>query len=181
MRRLVGEDFYRLFASFEHTAFRLEALDRYTVPDEDEQYRRFLADEPLDNTYMKPWLDIVADLATAGKRMQRVRVATEPLGDYLRFQFTCGYPYDIEAGEDIRILGSETAQALGVPRQDFWLFDSRQLARMYFDAEGHFLGAELVDEPATVVRHCYWRDAALHYAVPYQRYVAERLLLGRGS
>ncbi len=181
MSRLVGEDFSRLFASFEHTAFRLEVLDRYTVPDEDEQYRKFLANEPPDNAYMKPWLDMLSDMAAAGKRMQRVRVAKEPLGHYLRFQFTCGYPYTIEAGEDIRILGSETAQALGLPGQDFWLFDSRQVARMHYDIEGHFLGAELVDEPGTVVQHCYWRDAALHYAVPYQRYVAEHLLLGRAS
>ncbi len=181
MSRLVGEDFSRLFATFEHAAFRLEVLDRYTVPDEDEQYRRFLANEPLDNAYMKPWLDMLSGLAAAGKRMQRVRIVREPLGDYLWFQFTCGYPYTIEAGEDIRILGSETAQAVGLPAQDFWLFDSRQVALMHYDAEGHFLGAELVDEPATVVRHCYWRDAAVHYAVPYQRYIAERLLLGRRS
>jgi len=51
--RLVGEDFSRLLASFEHTAFRLEALDRYTVPSEEEPLRTFLANEPQARGWLK--------------------------------------------------------------------------------------------------------------------------------
>jgi len=118
-------------------------------------------------------------MTAAGKRMQRVRVVDEPLGDYLRFEFAF-YPDTIEAGEDIRILDRRTAEAAGLPAHDYWLFDSSRLALMRYDAEGRFLGAELVEDPVMVVRHCYWRDAALHYAVSYQRYLAERLLVRRG-
>jgi hypothetical protein len=42
---------------------------------------------------------------------------------------------------------------------------------MVYDDEGRFLYAELVSDPAEIIRHAYWRDAALHHAIPYQQYV----------
>jgi Family of unknown function (DUF6879) len=42
---------------------------------------------------------------------------------------------------------------------------------MAYDEEGRFLYTELVPDPAEVVRHAHWRDAALHRAIPYQQYV----------
>jgi hypothetical protein len=41
---------------------------------------------------------------------------------------------------------------------------------MDYDDRGAFLYAERVTDPAEVVRHCYWRDAALHRAAPYHDY-----------
>jgi hypothetical protein len=53
---------------------------------------------------------------------------------------------------------------------------------MRFDDDGHFYGVELTDDPHAVARCCYWRDAALHHAIPYERYIAEHPeQLGRAS
>jgi hypothetical protein len=120
---------------------------------------------------MQSWLSMVEESRTNGRRFARVRVVTQPLTDYSRFgiwsaKFTC------EAGEDIRYLTRE--QAGGLPDHDYWLFDSRKLVRMRFDEHAVSLGGELIDDPAEVVQHNYWRDAAWHEAVRRDDFAAEQ-------
>jgi hypothetical protein len=169
-----SEEFDQPFQTFEHSAFRLEALDRYAVPIEEEPVRRFLAGEPVDLAWLTPYLTLVQHARAAGKRFQRVRVVSEPLidNDYLRYEFAY-YPHTIAAGEEIRILPRYQAEALELPDRDFWLFDSRLVALMRFDREGHLHGVELTDDPQVVAHCCFWRDAALHHAIAFERYVAE--------
>jgi hypothetical protein len=167
-----GADFAGLFDWFNARAFRLETLDQYAEGYEQEAVERFLAGEPLDPGFIAPWLERVAATTAAGRRMQRVHVVTEPLSDYLRYELD-GYRFTVAAGEDVRILPRPQARALGLPHQDFWLFDDGPAARLHYDRQGTFLGAELVEEPAVVADYCRWRDAALEAATPYARYVAE--------
>ncbi len=39
------------------------------------------------------------------------------------------------------------------------------LVRMHFDDDENFLGGEVIEDPAVIVQHNYWRDAAWHFAV----------------
>ncbi len=174
-----SEDFDRLFQTFEHTAFRLEALDRYAVPIEDEPVRRFLDGEGVDTGWLAPWLTLVQGATAAGKCIQRVRVVSEPItdNDYLRYEFAY-YPHTVAAGEDIRVLPRTQAERLDLPNRDFWLFDARLVALMRFDREGHLHGVELTEDPQVVARCCYWREVALHHAVPFDRYLVEHGELG---
>jgi hypothetical protein len=167
-----GDVFAGLFDWFTTRAFRLETLDQYAVGYEEEAMRRFLAGEPIDPDIIAPWLDRVAAVTAAGRRMERVHVVTEPLSDYLRFEMD-GYRFTVAAGEDVRILPRSVARELELPGEDFWLFDDGPVARMHYDRHGNFLGAELVEEPEVVARYCRWRDVALEAATPYARYVAE--------
>ncbi|HET6270324.1 MAG TPA: hypothetical protein VFE00_09675 [Arthrobacter sp.] len=159
-----GPEFGQLFRAFEHTAFRLEVRDQYDAPYENESLRKFLAGEQDDLPWVQSWLAMIREHTAEGRRFSRVRVVSMPLTDYSRFgvwaaQFTCG------AGEDIRYLTRDQAQAEGLPDQDYWLFDSRMLVKMHFDEADHFLGGEIIDDPPVIVQHNYWRDAALHQAV----------------
>jgi hypothetical protein len=80
------------------------------------------------------------------------------------------------------VLPRGRAEGLDPPDRDYWLFDSRQAALMRFDDDGHFYGVELTEDPHAVARCCYWRDVALHHAIPYERYIAEHPeQLGRAS
>ncbi len=102
--------------------------------------------------------------ATAqGRRFARVRVVSMPLTDYSRFGVWCAQ-FTNAAGEDIRYLRRDQADAENLPRHDYWLFDSRKLVRMHFDDSNVFLGGEIIDEPTVIVEHNYWRDAAWHHA-----------------
>jgi hypothetical protein len=149
---------------FEHTAFRLEVRDRYDASYENESLRRFLAGEQDGLRWMQSWLVMLRDLAVQGRRFARVRVVSLPLTDYSRFGVWCAQ-FTNGAGEDIRYLTRDQAQSEGLPAHDYWLFDSRILVRLHFDDEDRFIGGEAIEDPAVIVQHNYWRDAAWHKAV----------------
>jgi hypothetical protein len=103
--------------NFERSAFRLETLPEYNVPQEAEMLARFKRGEPVDLPDDHPWLERVRHHCRAGKLMRRIRVVSYPLTDYLRMEMSW-YPKSVSAGEDIRIT---EVQLSG----DFWLFDER--------------------------------------------------------
>jgi hypothetical protein len=165
-------EFGRLFTRFEHTAYRLETLQVYDVGYEDESFRHFLAGraDPPDQA-KNEWTAMIRDAVRAGKVMQRVHVVVEPLTDYLQYEIGWSYGPNVEAGEDIRIMSAQKWDDADRPAEDYWLFDSSDLWIMKYDAEGRFLFTEKVTNPAEIVRHCYWRDAALHRATCFRDYV----------
>lgn len=169
MTLLTGEDFEQLFATFEHTAFRLEVRERYNGIDyEVEPLRQFLAGQPVDLAFAQAWFDLMRSHRAAGRRIERVRVVSRPHSDYTRYAlWLC--QYNTEAGEDIRYL--DRAHAGGLPNEDYWLLDSSRLYVLRFDDDDNLLGAEQIEDAASVVvQHCFWRDAAWHYAIPYPQY-----------
>jgi hypothetical protein len=152
--------------------------DRYDESDEIESLAKYLAGEPDDLQWMQEWLDLVREASAAGRRFARVRVVTVPLTDYSRFGVWCAQ-FTNGAGEDIRYLPREQADAAGLAKHDYWLFDSKTLVRMDFDDNDAFLGSELIYDPAEVVQHNYWRDAAWHHAVRRDDFASQQHL-GRG-
>ncbi len=174
MARVTGKGFEALFASFEHTAWRLETRTAYNIDYEAAEYQRFLAGKPR-NVYpaFKAWLDMIKTATVERKRFARVRVVPDPLTEYLRFE-AAGCRFNVGAGEDIRYLDADRADELGLPRNDdFWLFDSIRIARLHFDDDDRPLGAELIDDPVQVVEANRLRDAAWHYAVPYTTWIQQ--------
>jgi Family of unknown function (DUF6879) len=160
-----------LYDSFEHSVFKLEVRDRYNLAAEQESLRRFLAGQPDPERATRPWLAKMQAATGQGKRVERVRVVSEPHSDYIRWELA-GTPYNLAAGEDIRYLPRDCAEQVGLPDHDFALFDSTRLVLLHFDADDQPLPHELTTDPAVVVRHCYWRDLAWHYAIPYSQYSA---------
>lgn len=172
MNLLVGDDFRQLFKTFDHTAFRLEVRDRYNVPEEAEMVRKFLTGEPDEGRKSRPWLDLIREIRSAGKRFERVRVVSLPSTDYSRFGHA-GAEINNWAGEEIRYLDRVKAESVGLPNHDYWLFDSRKLARMHFDEDDRLLGTEIIEDPAEIVRHNYWRDVAWHHAIRREDFAIE--------
>jgi hypothetical protein len=121
-------------------------------------------------TWFSNWLTMIREATQEGRRFSRVRVVSTPLTDYSRFGIFCS-EYTNAAGEDIRYLTRDQAGEL--PDYDYWLFDSRKLVKMLLDDEENFLGAEVIDDPAVIVDHNYWRDAAWHKAVRRDDFAAE--------
>jgi len=164
-------EFSGLFERFEHTAYRLETLQAYSAPTEAEPLAAFLdGRQPEAHPGKRSWIALVRGARDRGKIMQRVHAVTEPLSSYLRFEIGWSYQLNVEAGEDIRILPAPWPH--GLPHADYWLFDSRDLVQLAYDQNGQMTGAQLIDDPAEIVDACFWRDAALHAAVPYHEYLA---------
>jgi len=172
---LIGPEFSKLFRSFEHTAFRLETLDHYKSDNESAALRQFVAGEPDDLDWFQNWLTMIRGATAEGRRFMRVRVVSTPLTDYSRFGVWCAQ-FTNGAGEDIRYLRRDQADAEKLPNHDYWLFDSRKLVRMHFDDADAFLGGEVVEDAAEIVNHNYWRDAAWHLAIRRDEFATEQHL-----
>ena len=166
----LGRDFTGLFC---RRVFRLETLDFYDAENEHEPYTRFLAGERVDPSWRKPWQGLVTKVCGSGRIMQRVHVVSEPVTSYVSFSLLHGYPYNVVAGEDVRILGR--AQAGGMcSRGDWWLFDDILAAVLVYDGSGAVERVEMNDDPVVLAGLCDVMDGALRLAVPLGQYVSEK-------
>jgi Family of unknown function (DUF6879) len=150
-------------------------LPAYSVDEEAESFRAWKEGQPPPAWQLdRGWCRLVADATAAGKFMQRVRLVRYPLSDYVRFEMDWGYPQNIEAGEDIRILGLSRDDELPfIPEPergyDFWLFDGVTVVRMDYDGAGRFIGP--VDASEHLSRFMDCRDYAMRRARPFNVHV----------
>jgi len=124
--RMAPADFLGRFAGLlgERASYRLETLDVYHDPSEEDDFRRFRDHgEPVRRTQW--WYDHVRRSLASGKVMARVHVVSEPLTAYLQFEINAYLVNGAAAGEDVRILPRPRAAALGLPTFDYWLMDSK--------------------------------------------------------
>lgn len=151
----------------------MEVRERYNAPRETESFRTFLDGEPDNLVWAEAWFSMIREATAAGRRFSRVRVVSVPLSDYSRFGLWASQ-FTNAAGEDIRYLTRNVTQDVMLPTHDYWLFDSRKLVKMHFGEDDLFLGAEIIEEPAVIVEHNYWRDAAWHRAVERNIFATEQ-------
>jgi hypothetical protein len=152
-------------SNFERSAFRLETLPEYDVPQEAEWLEAFKRDGSLP--HLSPendsWLKLVSSCGPQQKQMQRVRIVTHPLSDYLRFELAL-FQSSVASGEDIRVASDHSFDC-----GDFWLFDDHTVILLRYDAGGRFVGT---DQPADVVPYRRIRDLALERSIPLGQYLA---------
>jgi hypothetical protein len=169
---LTNKEFGDLFDSFGQSAFRLESLDRYTVPAEAVEYRRFLVGELFPVSAEDEWAQLIRKNVHQGKIMQRVHVISMPLTPYLRYEIEWGYVYSSLAGEDIYLI-----ERADVPREilripEFWLFDRKTLIVMHYDPIGHFVNAERNDSPEAIAACCQASASLLASATQLKQFLA---------
>lgn len=166
------DEFDRLFTQFKYTAWRLESRRRYASDEQTETYAQFLRGEAVNwDGVDAEWCAERREQTALGKKYQRVRIVDDPP--------TPGQLYLLDnakrnssVGEVIHCLRREDADRLALPDEDFWLFDSRLVARLNIDDDDQLLNVELITEPAEVLRYTQARDAAMHQAVPYEEFAA---------
>lgn len=167
---LNDQEFNRLFLDFRYTAYRLETLQRYDVAYEKDEFNRFLSGESR-GTFpgISEWIDsTVVEAVAAGKRVHRVHVVETPLSDYIRFECAWAYEHTVAAGEDVRIIVVSAGDWPELPHFDYWLFDSSLLVAMFYDENGTFKSAEIVEEPRRIVEANRWRDLAIGASATYR-------------
>lgn len=163
MTLLDGDTFSRCFEDYTRSAWRFETQPVYTMPDEQPGLARFLAGKPMPDNHNADWHEEIRRWVAAGKSIGRVRTVRQPLTDYQRYQLAWGIPGNINAGEDIRILDL-TDDDLGLPDQDFWMFDESIVVHLNFNPDGTLLNVDQVENPE-LGQYLRWRDTALKRAV----------------
>ncbi|MFD4240815.1 DUF6879 family protein [Streptomyces sp. NPDC058525] len=173
--RIIDLDaFGKLFENFEHTAWRLETRRRYASDELTDTYGQFLRGEAPVWDLDTPWARTIKEKTAGGAIVGRVRIVDTPTPTEGQRYLTAHAEKNEALGEDIRNLSRTEAGELQLPEEDFWLFDSRLVALLRFDGDDNLLDAELITEPAEVVRYAMVRDAAWHHAVPYREFTAEQ-------
>ena len=114
--------FAELLASTTTSVIRFEMRDSYDATE-----KGFAEWQATSDTGAYEWgdhLDVVRAAVARGVRIRRVRVVSEPLSDYMRWEHACT-EVNIQAGEDIRWLPRTRAADLLLPGADCWVFDHR--------------------------------------------------------
>lgn len=161
---LTRDQFQELFNERWTTAWRWECQGSYGEPKEQEPVRKFLAGD-RDLSWFEPWKQRVRDWCADGRRMARVRMLTDPLTVYLRYQLFLTIAA-VEAGEEILFIDEARAAALGAPKDDYWIFDDTRVVTMLFDDDG-VSSATLITDPEAVRPYLDWRDTVTPIAFPH--------------
>lgn len=153
MELISGEQRDRFFTTFQHKALHLEMRDTYTVNDETGRFRWFLEkgyrDHHAEAEQRRPWMTLIQNGAAAGKVFRRARIISEPVTDYIRYEWE-GTTRNVEAGEEIKWLPRRLASAIALPGNDFWLFDDSTVVFTVFTGEGQVLQRQLTTDPAII-------------------------------
>lgn len=171
---MTGEEFAALFDTFQHTAFRLEALQTYDEQAEAAAVRAFREGLPRPERSVRTssWLRRVAVSTAQGKQWSRVRVVAYPLTEYTRYELV-GYVESQAAGERIQLVDIDQVGDLG---PDFWLFDASSpeacAVLMRYTVNGKIEGFDLVTDPAHLERLQAIQHAAEAHAVPLNAFLA---------
>ena len=160
--------FSELIAATTTSAVHLEMRDTYT-PD-DQRFLGWLAGKPVPVPANPGWYELVRAHAARGIQFRRARVVSEPLADFIRFEYDITAGLNIAAGEQVRWLPRRQASDLCLPGNDFWVFDNRLVRFSYFAGNGDFLEDELSDTPAVVDMCAGGFEAVWQRATPHAQY-----------
>jgi len=142
------------FETFERYAFRLEALAWYIVPNEAESLKHFQKSGLVDNSDSE-WAKLVSKNTMAGKRMERLRLLSEHLTDYERYELQA-YTGP-KGGEQIHVALKK--DYLEKYSYDFWFFDDKWIAQVNYEEDGTFIDFDVrLATPDEFEAYTYWHS-----------------------
>ncbi|MFD9323838.1 helix-turn-helix transcriptional regulator [Streptomyces sp. NPDC060053] len=168
-RTVTPTAYERMFTTLRHSAWRLESRSRYAWHERRPEYRAFADGRHVDWDVQSEWCRNRRAQTALGKRFERVRVIDDPYTECQLYLLLQNSPRNAVSGEDVRFLTRAEADELELPREDFWIFDARTVARLRFDDRDETDGIELITDPAEVLRYAQVREAAWHRAVSQER------------
>lgn len=172
MERVTAELRDGLIAGIRSEALHLEMRDRYAAMDHS-RYRRWVAGEQLDPAdeaeFWRAWREMMSDHQAAGRTVRRLRVISEPVTDYIRFEWLDAHEL-ARLGEDVRWLPRQRASALFLPGNDLWCFDRETVVFTCLSGDGEVQGFELTRDPVLVAQVVTSFEDAWRAAIPHSEY-----------
>jgi len=161
--------FEELIAGASRSAVHLEMRDAY-VPNEP-SFLAWRGGPPFDRTKREAdWRAVISGAVARGVAVRRARIVSEPVTDYIRFEYDVTRSTNIDGGEQVRWLPRRHASDLALPGNDFWLFDDHTIRFHYFAGDGEITGEELCTDNA-VIRLCASAfEAVWERGIPHEDY-----------
>ena len=150
--------------------FRMECLPRYLATvGEESDFQQFLSGaEGPDMERKEQWLAVLRAEEERGLISYRVRLFSEAMTEYERYEAEWCYIHNVAAGEDVSILReNEHGQPATLIREDFWLVNDAVLIPMHYDDHGRFLWADCTTDAAMIAPYLQARDDAYVAAEPF--------------
>ncbi len=170
MELISGEERDRYFSGFQREALHLEMRDAYGTQAELPHLAKWLAgDADHDTAWLNPWLDTLRAGTAAGKSSRRLRIISEPVSDYIRWEHHDTHLL-VDAGEDIRWLPRRLVSALAFPGNDFWLFDEQTVVFTVFAGSGLVVERQRSSDPAVIQLCKSSFEAAWPLSIPHREY-----------
>jgi hypothetical protein len=173
VRLITTEERDELLRACRYEALHLELRDSYAIAGEAAQFAAFLESGARDLEAEEPqrrhWTRLVNGLRQRGCRVRRARVVSEPVTDYIRYEWAGTGPI-IEAGEEVRWLPRRLASTMALPGNDFWLVDDTAVVFTVFTGSGAVAERQLIAE-ASVLQLCRAAfEAVWSAATPHTEY-----------
>jgi hypothetical protein len=159
--------------TFRREAVHLEMRDVYATNIEKDRFATWLRGQPLnpdtEAAWWRPWFELMQRNNQAGKSLRRLRIISEPVTDYIRFEWLDAAQL-VRAGEDVRWLPRRHACTLLLPGNDFWMFDRHTVVFTHFSGDGHVLDHEMTTDPNIVTRCAVAFEDAWKIAIEHHDY-----------
>jgi hypothetical protein len=99
-----------------------------------------------------PWTEQAREAVSRGVDMRRVRVVSEPVSDYIRFEHAVTERVNLAGGEQIRWLPRSHTWDLLLPGSDMWVVDEEVALFYFFSGDGESAGSQMSTDRAVVAR-----------------------------
>ena len=158
-----------LLAGCERMAVHLEMRDGYGL--DDPVFIDWRAGQSINPAERWPnWFKLIKATVARGIEIRRARIVSQPVSEYVRYEYDVTDGLNIAAGEQVRWLPRRQASDIALPGNDFWLFDNRLVQFNHFSGNGDWLEVEQVDDPIAVKLCASAFEAVWERATPHQDY-----------
>lgn len=169
MPSITESDFEDLLSEFAREAIHLETRDAYGTAVELPHMAKWAAGEPDDLQWLQDWCVTVRGHVDAGRSVRRARIVSEPLSDYQRWSHSIAHPM-VAAGEDIRWVPRRLVSSIGLPGNDFYLFDDRLVVFLLYAGNGLATDRVTSTDTADIALCRSAFEAVWTVAIPHREY-----------
>ncbi|MFF0572599.1 DUF6879 family protein [Streptosporangium saharense] len=159
--------FEQLLAGTVRSVRHLEARDTYDPTDPAFVNWKVTGDTSYD---WQSWIALVGAATGRGVSFRRLRIVSEPVSDYIRWEHAISYG-NVKAGEELRWLPRHLCFDLPHPAADFFLWDARLLAYNFTAGDGTDTGRmEYVADPRRITPVVGMFEMLWERGVPHHAY-----------
>jgi hypothetical protein len=158
-----------LFKAAIVSAVHLETRDAYEPDDPDwPEWRDGHRFDPA--VRWAAWFDMTSETTARGVQVRRLRIVSEPVTEYVRYEYDVTAGFNIASGEEVRWLPRDRAVGLLLPAVDCWIFDEKITVANHFDGYGGNLRHEQFDDAALSAHYTAAFNRVWERAVPHMEY-----------
>ncbi|MFE3189948.1 DUF6879 family protein [Nocardia sp. NPDC059240] len=169
MASISDDEFDRLLTGFGQESIHLETRDAYGTAVELPHMAKWAVGEPDDSEWLEGWCAVLRSHVAAGRSVRRARIVSEPLSGYQLWSHSIAQPM-VDAGEDIRWAPRRLISSIGLPGNDFYLFDDRLVVFLHYSGNGLARGKDTSTDPGDI-RMCRKAfEAVWTLAIPHRDY-----------